>query len=66
MTLSRRLVLELATGAVAFAPISRGARAQTYPMRPVRIMSASPLGGRPTLLRGLSHNGFRCISARNS
>src|SRR5215472_2282284 len=45
MTLSRRLVLELATGAVAFAPIPRGARAQTYPARPVRIVVGFPAGG---------------------
>jgi tripartite-type tricarboxylate transporter receptor subunit TctC len=45
MTLSRRQVLGLATGAVAFAPISRGARAQTYPMRPVRIIVGFPAGG---------------------
>jgi tripartite-type tricarboxylate transporter receptor subunit TctC len=45
MTLSRRQVLELATGAVAFAAISRGARAQTYPMRPVRIIVGFSAGG---------------------
>jgi len=45
MTLSRRRVLELATGAVAFAPISRDARAQTYPMRPVRIIVGFSAGG---------------------
>src|SRR5262249_15263812 len=44
MTLSRRRVLELA-GAVAFAPISRDARAQTYPMRPVRIIIGFSAGG---------------------
>jgi tripartite-type tricarboxylate transporter receptor subunit TctC len=45
MTLSRRLVLELATGAIGFAAISRGAQAQTYPMRPVRIIVGFPAGG---------------------
>src|SRR5262245_33566714 len=45
MTLSRRRVLELATGAVAFAPISRDARAQTYPMRAVRIIVGFSAGG---------------------
>ena len=46
MTLSRRQVLGLATGAVAFAPISRGARAQTYPARPVRIIVGFPAAPR--------------------
>jgi tripartite-type tricarboxylate transporter receptor subunit TctC len=45
MILSRRQVLELATGAVAFAAISRSARAQTYPTRPVRIIVGFPAGG---------------------
>ena len=45
MTLSRRQALELTAGAVVFAPISRGAQAQTYPMRPVRIIVGFPAGG---------------------
>jgi tripartite-type tricarboxylate transporter receptor subunit TctC len=45
MTLSRRQVLELATGAVAFAPTARDAQAQTYPIRPVRIIVGFPAGG---------------------
>jgi tripartite-type tricarboxylate transporter receptor subunit TctC len=45
MTLSRRQVLELATGAVAFAPAARDAHAQTYPMRPVRIIVGFSAGG---------------------
>ena len=45
MILSRRQVLELATGAVAFAAISRSARAQIYPTRPVRIIVGFPAGG---------------------
>jgi len=45
MTWSRRQALELAAGAVVFAPISGGAQAQTYPMRPVRIIVGFPAGG---------------------
>jgi tripartite-type tricarboxylate transporter receptor subunit TctC len=45
MALSRRRVLELATGAIAFAAILRSARAQTYPTRPVRIIVGFPAGG---------------------
>ena len=67
MILSRRQVLELATGAVAFAAISRSARAQTYPTRPVRIIVGFPAGERqrqavqrPVLIDGLNlatHDG---------
>ena len=45
MTLPRRLVLHLAAGAAAFAALSRVAGAQTYPTRPVRILSGFPPGG---------------------
>jgi tripartite-type tricarboxylate transporter receptor subunit TctC len=45
MALSRRRVLELATGTIAFAAIWRSARAQTYPTRPVRIIVGFPAGG---------------------
>ena len=45
MALSRRRVLELATGAIAFAAILGSARAQTYPTRPVRIIVGFPAGG---------------------
>jgi tripartite-type tricarboxylate transporter receptor subunit TctC len=44
MKLPRRTFLHLAAGAAAFA-ISRVARAQTYPARPVRIISGFPPGG---------------------
>src|SRR6266481_7350841 len=45
MTLPRRQFLHLATGAVAFPAISSSARAQTYPIRPVRIIVGFPAGG---------------------
>src|SRR5947209_19859394 len=45
MKCSRRHVLQL-TGAVAMLPaLTRPARAQSYPARPVRIVSGFPPGG---------------------
>jgi tripartite-type tricarboxylate transporter receptor subunit TctC len=44
MKLPRRNFLHLASGAAAFA-MSRAARAQAYPDRPVRIISGFPPGG---------------------
>jgi tripartite-type tricarboxylate transporter receptor subunit TctC len=41
----RRQVLHLVAGAAALPAISRIARAQTYPSRPVRIIVAFPAGG---------------------
>jgi tripartite-type tricarboxylate transporter receptor subunit TctC len=45
MKLRRRCLLHLAAGAAALAAVSRGARAQPYPTRPVRIVSGFPPGG---------------------
>jgi tripartite-type tricarboxylate transporter receptor subunit TctC len=45
MKLSRRRFLHLAAGAAALPPITRIARAQIYPVRPVRIIAGSPPGG---------------------
>jgi tripartite-type tricarboxylate transporter receptor subunit TctC len=45
MKLPRRRFLRLAAGAAAVALLSRGARAQTYPTRPVRIIVGFPPGG---------------------
>jgi tripartite-type tricarboxylate transporter receptor subunit TctC len=45
MRLPRRQFLNLATGAAALPAVSRLARAQTYPTRPVRIISGFPPGG---------------------
>src|SRR6201993_1159818 len=41
----RRRFLHLAAGAAALPAVSRLARAQTYPMRPVRIIVGFPAGG---------------------
>ncbi len=45
MTLPRRRFLHLAAGAVALPALSRIARAQAYPTRPVRLIVGFPAGG---------------------
>jgi tripartite-type tricarboxylate transporter receptor subunit TctC len=45
MTLLRRQFLHLAAGAVAFPTVSRIARAQTYPTRPIRMIVPYTPGG---------------------
>jgi tripartite-type tricarboxylate transporter receptor subunit TctC len=45
MKLPRRQFLHLAAGAVALPAVSRIARAQTYPTRPVRLIAPAPPGG---------------------
>ena len=45
MKLPRRRFLHLAAGTAALSAVSRLARAQTYPMRPVRIIVGFPAGG---------------------
>jgi len=45
MKFSRRKFLHLAASAAALPAVSRIARAQTYPSRPVRIIVAFPAGG---------------------
>jgi tripartite-type tricarboxylate transporter receptor subunit TctC len=45
MQVSRRSLLQLAAGAAALPPLSRIARAQSYPARPVRILVGFPPGG---------------------
>jgi tripartite-type tricarboxylate transporter receptor subunit TctC len=47
---SRRELLHLATGAAGLAAVSRVARADTYPSRPIRILVGFPAGGTPDLL----------------
>ena len=51
MKLPRRQFLHLAAGAAALPAVSRIARAQTYPTRPVRIIVGFPAGGPPTSSR---------------
>jgi tripartite-type tricarboxylate transporter receptor subunit TctC len=45
MKLPRRQFFHLAAGAAALPAVSRMARAQTYPARPVRIIVGFPPGG---------------------
>jgi len=45
MTLPRRRFLHLAAGAAVLPAVSRVARAQAYPTRPVRLIAGAPPGG---------------------
>jgi tripartite-type tricarboxylate transporter receptor subunit TctC len=53
MKLPRRTFLHLAAGAAALPSVSRRARAQDYPSRPVRIVASAPPGGNFDLLARL-------------
>jgi tripartite-type tricarboxylate transporter receptor subunit TctC len=50
---TRRAFLHLAAGAAALPAVSRFARAQTYPSRPVRIIVGVPAGGAPDVFARL-------------
>src|SRR5881398_2415201 len=53
MKLPRRKFLNLAAGATALPALSRIARAQAYPTRPVRIIVGFPAGGPTDLVNRL-------------
>src|SRR5215468_5063191 len=53
MKLPRRTFLHLAAGAAALPAVSRVARAQSYPTRPVRLIVTFPAGGSPDIIARL-------------
>jgi tripartite-type tricarboxylate transporter receptor subunit TctC len=58
MKLPRRQFLHLAAGATALPVLSRIARAQTYPTRPVRVIVGFPAGGAPDIIARLMGQGL--------
>jgi tripartite-type tricarboxylate transporter receptor subunit TctC len=53
MKLSRRQSLRLATGVAALSAVSRAARAQGYPSRPVRVIVSSGPGSAADIIARL-------------
>ena len=52
MTLPRRRFLHLAAAAATLPALSRLARADDYPTRPVRLFVTVPAGGSPDIIGG--------------
>jgi len=53
MKLARRRLLSAATGAAALHAMSRVARAQSYPTRPIRLILTTAAGGSPDIIARL-------------
>ena len=53
MKLPRRQFLRIAVGAAALPAVARGASAQTYPSRPVRVVVGFPAGNSPDIITRL-------------
>ena len=66
MDLRRRQFLFLTAGAAAVPFISRTAKAQAYPARPVRVIVPFSPGGQPIFLHGSSQEIFRAVSVSSS
>jgi len=62
----RRQFVQLAASAIALPVVSRVARAQTYPSRPVRLIIGYPAGGANDIIGRLIGNGCRSASDNNS
>jgi tripartite-type tricarboxylate transporter receptor subunit TctC len=65
MKLPRRNFLHLVAGAAALPVVSRVARAQAYPTRPVRIIVGFAPAGTTDIAARLMDSGFRSASASN-
>jgi hypothetical protein len=66
MKLPRRKFLHLAAGAAAIPAVTRVARAESYPTKPVRMIVGFTAGGRTTSSRARSVKGCLSVSANNS
>jgi hypothetical protein len=64
--LARRQILRLTAGAATLPALSRIARAQAYPTRPVRIIDRSRLLAALTSSRACLDSGSRNVSVNNS